>query len=225
MLDPAPVRVAIVDDERMVLQGLHAWLGAERTPLDVVAAVDTWNDLLHHPAFPVDVVLLDLDLKDDLPVVMKIATLRSAGIATVIISTHANPVEVRGCLSAGALAYLPKSEPADEIVRATQLAARGQSYLTAELAALLVADRSESTATASLVPDLSPQEMRALVWYASGLPMKSVARRMNLSPDTAKDYIDRVRVKYAETGREARTKVELYQRAVEDGFLSSPAAQ
>jgi DNA-binding NarL/FixJ family response regulator len=143
-------------------------------------------------------------------------------MATVMISTHANPAEIRGCLSAGALAYLPKSESADEIVRAARLAAAGQPYITPELAALLVADRHD-TADATTVPSLSPQEIRALVWYASGLPMKSVARRMNISQETAKDYIDRVRLKYAESGREARTKVELYQRAVEDGFLSQPA--
>jgi hypothetical protein len=49
--------------------------------------------------------------------------------------------------------------------------------------------------------------------------MKSVARRMNISVDTAKCYVDRVREKYAHAGREARTKIDLHRRALEDGLL------
>jgi DNA-binding NarL/FixJ family response regulator len=215
--------VAIVDDERMVLQGLQSWLSTADKHVEVVVAARSWAELLDSPQLPVDVVLLDLDLKDHVAPAVKITTLRSAGMATVMISTHANPAEIRGCLSAGALAYLPKSEPAEEVVRAVMLAAAGQSHMTSELAALLLVDREESRTGDRAVPSLSPQELRALVWYASGLPMKSVARRMNIGQDTAKAYVDRVRAKYADAGRDARTKVELYQRAVEDGFLPGPA--
>ena len=68
-------------------------------------------------------------------------------------------------------------------------------------------------------PALSPQELRALTLYASGLPLKSVAWRLGVTVYTAKGYIDRVRQKYADVGREARTKLELHLRAVEDGWL------
>jgi DNA-binding CsgD family transcriptional regulator len=67
---------------------------------------------------------------------------------------------------------------------------------------------------------LSPQELRALALYVSGLPLKSVARQMGVQYETAKSYLDRVRAKYAQVGREARTKVELRNRAVEDGHLT-----
>jgi len=58
--------------------------------------------------------------------------------------------------------------------------------------------------------------------YASGLPMKSVARRMGISPETVKDYLMRVRRRYEEVGRPAATKTELYFRAVEDGLVDPP---
>jgi hypothetical protein len=54
---------------------------------------------------------------------------------------------------------------------------------------------------------------------ATGLPMKSVAVRMGISEETAKQYLGRVREKYARAGRAARTKMELYHRAVEDGHI------
>jgi two-component system, NarL family, response regulator DevR len=52
--------------------------------------------------------------------------------------------------------------------------------------------------------------------------MKSVARRMGISPETVKDYLMRVRRRYGEVGRPAATKTELYFRAVEDGLVPPP---
>ena len=212
------LRLAIVDDHQMVLSGLRAWVGQADRSVQVVIAATSWADLLDHPAFPVDVVLLDLDLGDDIPAPLKISTLRQAGVATVVISTLADPARIRVCLAAGAAGYLPKTEPADEILRAVTAAATGEGYMTPSLAALLVADREDDAENA---PTLSPQELRALVLYASGLPMKSVARRLGVSTHTAKGYIDRVREKYTHAGRVARTKLELHRRAVEDGLLAS----
>jgi two-component system uhpT operon response regulator UhpA len=215
---PAPLRLALLDDEEMVLEGLAAWLSRESVEVHVAVAASQWAELLIHPAFPVDVVLLDLQLRDGIPAPIKVTTLRTAGVASVIISTHATAAEVRACVNAGALGYLPKSEPAAEMIRAAQHAGRGESYITPILAALLVADREGDLDVG--VPQLSPQELRALTLYASGLPMKNVARRLNVTYDTAKSYVDRVREKYEQAGRGARTKVELYQRALEDGLLS-----
>jgi two-component system, NarL family, uhpT operon response regulator UhpA len=214
----ASIRLAIVDDHQMVLSGLEAWIGHADSGIKVVIAATSWADLLDHPAFPVDVVLLDLDLADDIPAPLKIASLRQAGVATVVISTLADPARIRACLTAGAAGYLPKTEPADEIIRAATAAARGEGYMSPSLAVLLVADRADDAENA---PALSPQELRALILYASGLPMKSVARRLGVSVHTAKGYIDRVREKYAQAGRAAHTKLELHQRAVEDGLLTS----
>jgi hypothetical protein len=55
-------------------------------------------------------------------------------------------------------------------------------------------------------------------------PMTSVARRLGVKPGTAKSYLDRVRDKYDQVGRSARTKIELRDRAVEDGILPSDPA-
>lgn len=213
---PSVIRLAIVDDQQMVLSALQAWLAQARADIRVVIAAPSWAELISHPAFPVDVVLLDLDLRDAIPAPVKISTLRQAGVAVVMISNLADPARIKACLAAGAASYLPKSEPAEEILRAVSAAASGQVYTNPSLAALLVEDQE---ARAGATPALSPQELRALTLYASGLPVKSVARRLGVTAYTAKGYIDRVRQKYADVGREARTKLELHLRAVEDGWL------
>jgi DNA-binding NarL/FixJ family response regulator len=170
---------------------------------------------VRHPAYPVDVVVLDLELHDGVPPAVKIAAARAAGVAVVVVSGFTDHSQVRSALSAGARGYVPKSEPVATVVDAVVAAAAGEQFLTPALAAALLADDLGGSA-----PMLSPQELRALTLYVSGLPLKSVARQMNVHYETAKSYLDRVRTKYAQVGREARTKVELRNRAVEDGHLT-----
>ena len=216
----APIRLAIVDDHRVVLDGLCTWLRAEAEDVAVVAAVTAWPELRAHPCWPPDVVLLDLDLGDDLPAVAKIVQLDAAGVHVVVMSAFGDPRHVRECLAAGALGYVPKSEDATEITRAVRAAARGEGHVTPALAAMLLAEVDAHPA-----PALSQQERRALVLYASGLPLKSVARQLDISVETAKTYLARVRDKYGAAGREARTKIALHRRAVEDGLLPSGPAE
>ena len=109
------IRLAIVDDQQMVLSGLKAWLGQAGADIGVVIAAPSWAELISHPAFPVDVVLLDLDLRDGIPAPVKISTLRQAGVAVIMISNLADPAQIKACLEGGAASSLPKSEVAEEI--------------------------------------------------------------------------------------------------------------
>ncbi|MCU0153824.1 response regulator [Curtobacterium flaccumfaciens pv. poinsettiae] len=126
-----PIRLALVDDHRMLLGALTEWIRNAADDITLVAAVTTWPELLTSPAFPVDVVLLDLDLKDSIPVSLKISTLKTAGVKTVVMSTYSEPNVVREALGAGALGYLVKSEDADMIVEAIRSAQRGEQYVSA----------------------------------------------------------------------------------------------
>jgi two-component system, NarL family, nitrate/nitrite response regulator NarL len=69
-------------------------------------------------------------------------------------------------------------------------------------------------------PRLSVQETAVLVGYASGLKLDAVARRAGIRPSTARQYLNRVKQKYLDADRPARTKLELAERAREDGLLS-----
>lgn len=203
--------VAIVDDHRMFAQGLGALLRQRGDRLEVTVAVSSWAALLSHPWHPADVTLLDLDLADGIPARVKIASLVASGSRVVMVSGTADPSVVLGCLDSGALGYVPKTDVGDDVIAAIAAALVGDVHLTPALAAVLE--------FAPRPPALSDQEARALALYAGGLPLKSVARQLNVGYETAKTYLDRVRDKYALVGREARTKVDLRQRAQEDGHL------
>jgi DNA-binding NarL/FixJ family response regulator len=119
-------------------------------------------------------------------------------------------------MRAGARGYALKNEQAAQIRSAIREVAAGRDWITPRLAYILATDDAADG------PALSNQERRALQLYATGLPMKSVARKMAIGEETVKQYLGRVREKYSLAGRAAPTKLELYYRAVEDGHLPPP---
>jgi DNA-binding NarL/FixJ family response regulator len=207
------IRLALVDDHKMLLGALTEWIRGAADDIDMVAAVTTWSGLLAHPEFPVDVVLLDLDLKDNIPVSLKISTLKTTGVKTVLMSTYSEPALVREALAAGALGYLVKSEEASMIVEAIRAAAKGESYISAEL------DLALNAITEGGSPRLSAQERRVMALYGAGEPVKAVAYQLGISEETAKSYLKRIREKYRLAGYDVGTKVALRKRAIQDGIL------
>lgn len=208
-----PIRIAIVDDHKMLLGALTEWIRSAADDIIMVAAVPTWPELLTHPEFPVDVVLLDLDLKDNIPVSVKLSTLKTTGVKTVLMSTYSEPNVVREALAAGALGYLVKSEGAEMIVEAIRAASAGESYISAEL------DLALSQGDVGGAPKLSAQERRVMALYGAGEPVKSVAFKLGISDETAKSYLKRIREKYRVAGYDVGTKVALRKRAIVDGIL------
>lgn len=208
-----PIRLAIVDDHRMLLAALTQWIRAAASDLDLVLAVPTWPELLAHPQFPVDVVLLDLDLKDGIPISLKLAQLKTAGVRTVLMSTYSEPAVVREALAAGALGYLVKSEDAEMIVEAIKAAVRGEAFISHEL------DLALHAAEDGGGPRLSAQERRVMALYGAGESVKSVSYRLGISQETAKSYLKRIREKYRLAGQDVGTKVALRKQAIADGIL------
>jgi DNA-binding NarL/FixJ family response regulator len=206
------IRIAIVDDHRMILGALTEWIRNAADDIEVVAAVATWPELLTSPAFPVDVVLLDVDLKDNIPISVKLSALKTAGARTVLMSALSDPNVVREALAAGALGYVVKSEDAAMIAEAVRSAVQGESFVSAELEVLLNETEGSS-------PKLSAQERRVMALYGAGEPVKSVAYKLGISDETAKSYLKRIREKYRLAGFDVGTKVALRKRAIADGIL------
>lgn len=207
------IDVAAVDDHPIVLDGFASWIMAPESDIRVIDTATTVAALLAGPGRAAHVVLLDVDLGDGTTVERNVADILAAGPAVLILAGSDKPVAVRAAMRAGALGYALKNEESGQIRAAIEAVAAGQDWISPRLAYILATDDAADR------PALSPQETRALQLYATGMPIKSVARKMTISDDTAKQYLGRVREKYARAGRAAPTKLELYYRAVEDGHL------
>ena len=210
---PAVIDVAAVDDHPVILDGMAGWISAPGCGIQVIATAPTVCALLAGPGRAAHVVLLDLELGDGTSAERNVAAIRAAGPAVLVLSASDKPVTVREAIRAGALGYVVKNEETAQVRSAIKAVARGKDWISPRLAYIFATDDAPDR------PDLSTQETRALQLYATGMPMKSVARRMCISEETAKQYVGRVREKYSRAGRAAPTKLELYYRAVEDGHL------
>jgi len=207
------IDVAAVDDHPIVLDGVAGWVMAAGSGIRVVGTAATVDALLAGPGRHAHVVLLDLDLGDRTTVERNVAVILTAGPAVLVLSASDKPLSVRAAMRAGALGYVLKNEETSQIRAAIKAVAAGQDWISPRLAYIFATDDAPDR------PGLSPQETRALRLYATGMAMKSVAKRMAISEETAKQYVGRVREKYARAGRAAPTKLDLYYRAVEDGHL------
>lgn len=212
------ITVAAVDDDPLVLQGLSAWLAPADSGIVVIDLAQSVDALLHGRGRTADVVLLDVWLGDDSRVGDNVRAIAASGPAVVTISTQDITDLIVESIEAGALSYVHKSLDPTEIRAAVRSAASRQKFMTPALAFALRSDQRPAR------PSLSLQETESLRLYASGLRMTDVARRLGVKPSTAKGYLDRVRAKYDDAGRAARTKLDLRERALEDGILRTSSA-
>jgi len=207
------IDIAAVDDHPIIRDSVADWVKADEDDIRVVATAATVAALLAGPGRHADVVLLDLDLGDGTTAEGNVAAILAGGPAVLVLSASDRPPAVRAAMRAGARGYALKDEQADQIRAAIREVAAGKDWISPRLAYIFATDDAADR------PALSQQERRALQLYATGLPLKSVARKMAISEETVKQYLGRVRQKYALAGRDAPTKLELYHRAVEDGHL------
>ncbi|MCY0932505.1 response regulator transcription factor [Streptomyces sp. H27-H1] len=213
------ITVAVVDDDRMLLEGLRSWL-RDVPRIRLVRAVATVDELLAGACaatgetadVAADVVLLDLVLRDDSTPAENISRLRAAGSRVLIISTVADRSRIVAAMAAGACGYLTKDHDLQTLVSALEEVAAGGTVHSPELAFAWAHDKSTAR------PRLSPKELQVLLDYASGLTLKSTARRAGITPNTAKYYLDRVKEKYQQAGRPAYTKIDLAVRVREDAL-------
>lgn len=207
------VRVAIVDDHEAVRLGFAG--ACEQFDFELVGSAPTVDELLEQiDGKDCAVVVTDLSLADGSLVSENVERLVDAGPAVLIFSIADKQSLMRSALLAGATAIVPKSQPMSELVEAIRLAAQGVIINNPETSAMIDADFLFKEAK------LSVREREVLSLYASGMSLKQVAYQLQIKQSSAKEHIDRVRVKYARLGREAATKVDLFKRAIEDGILS-----
>jgi DNA-binding NarL/FixJ family response regulator len=208
----AMVRVGIVDDHESVRLGLRA--ACLDAGYEVVATGPTVGAVLEQlPDSGCDVVVLDLSLGDGSSITENVKQVQATGAGVLVHSIADQVASVREALAAGAAGVIPKSAPTTTVMAAIRLVAAGEVLNNLEWASAIDADSEFGKA------QLGRRERDVLHLYASGLPLKAVAKQLGVAHSTAREYLDRVRTKYVEVGRPAPTKVDLLRRAVEDGIL------
>ena len=213
------VRVLVVDDQRVVRDGL-ALLLRVAPDVDLVGTAENGQVALDRlDELAPDVVLMDLRM----PVLDGVEATRRirAGHPTVqviVLTTYADDESVFAALRAGARGYLTKDADADEIVRAVQRVHAGEAMLDASVQARLLdafgagmpasaPPAASGRAPDELPDDLTPREAEVLALIAEGLSNAEIARRLVVSEATVKTHVNRL---FAKTGVRDRAQAVRY---------------
>lgn len=214
------IRVGFIDDHDLMRDGFAFRAQADALqnspPIVVtrlVATVDAFFADDADDAAECDVVALDLSLADGSRPGDNVARLTAAGCPVLIYSALIDVARVQDALANGALGFSKKSDDPALTFAKLRLVAAGETIDNQELARMIEMDQDFVQVI------LGEREQECLSLYADGLAKFSVARRMGVTESTVKKTIERIRQKYAEAGRPADDKVDLFRRAVEDGIL------
>ncbi len=212
-----PTRVALVDDHAIVEVAFRAAL-ADVPSVEFLGVSSTVGDLLtEHP--DAELVVLDLRLADGSSPISNVSSLREHGMRAIAYTSGEDPYLVRLVARTEVLGIVRKSAPVGMLLETVRAAADGQALMSTEWAAAIDADPELTDAR------LSQQEEAVLALFATGLKTQAVASSLGIAVGTVEDYVRRIRLKYARVGRAAPTKVDLYKRAIEDGFLPMPGRE
>lgn len=199
------IRVGVVDDHDLMLAGVRALLSTQNSPARFVAGADSVAGLLRTQT-GLDVVVLDVRLHDGSDPEENIRVLKSRGLPVLLHAdrTHreAGPILAR----AGAHGLVWKNDPAVHLLRAIVAVAQGEQWMPV--------DGPHSV-------NLTHRETEVLRLYATGMKYAEVAASLepSVSVESVKTYLSRIRKRYADANRPASTRMQLRQRALEDGLL------
>ncbi len=216
---PETIRVLLVDDQRLMRDGLRILLELE-SDLEIVgeaehgqAAIEGYR--LHSP----DVVLMDIRMPgiNGVEATRRIkSTWPEARI--LILTTFDDDEYVFEGLRAGALGYLLKDVSGSDLANAIRTVAAGGALIEPSVARKVVAEFARLTPTSSTVKNLadplSAREIEILKVLARGYTNKEIAAHLHLAEGTVKNYVTSILSKIS-----ARDRTQAALRAQELGLL------
>lgn len=200
----------IVDDHPVVRQGLRAMLSSEPglTVMGMAASAREALSLLAHKE--PDVVLMDLRMPgmEGTEAIVELRRMRPNARILVLTNYGSDEYIVRTTQS-GAMGYLLKNTPQEEIVKAVRMVYRGERYVPKDIAQRLFEAIGRE--------ELSPRELEVLSLVAEGCTNKDVAQRLFISDKTVRNHITSCLLKL-----QAKDRTEAVTRAIQRGLIRVP---
>jgi len=206
------IRILIVDDHRMVREGLIAML--RDTEIDVVGEAETIAEALEEiDAKNPEAVLLDVRLQGQSGLTAcREMTEKYPDVAVVFLTVYEDAQYVFEALRAGAKGYMLKRASADDIVNVLEQVRAGETIIDPGLAGK-IAVRASHLAPGRLWPGaelgITQRESEVLRAMVDGLNNKAVAEQLVISEDTVKTHVRSIFRKLGVTDRAQAVSVTL----------------
>ncbi|MER5472213.1 response regulator transcription factor [Streptomyces sp. NPDC002935] len=191
-----PVRVVIVDDHRIVLDGLSALLDSVEG-IDVIGEAASGEEAVTLVGtLQPDVILMDVEMPGIGGVeATRRITAAHPGIAVVMLTMYGEDEFLFSALRAGAHGYLLKGAQQEDVVRTLGAVARGGAVFGADVARRVLETFSDPRPAAVPFPQLTEREREVLALLANGWPNSRIARHLALTSKTVANHVSNILTK------------------------------
>ena len=208
-------KVLIVDDHALFRAGLRLIL-AQQDQIEVVGEAESGEEALRQAKrLAPDICLMDLAMPGGMGGIEATRRLRRLlphcqVIALTVLGDDPFPSQLR---EAGAMGYLTKGCPADELVKAVRLVASGRPYIDSSVAqARMLADWEGGAG--SPFKELSSRELQVAMMILDGQRTQDISETLSLSPKTVSTYRQRIHEKLG-----VHSDVDLTRLAFRHGLI------
>ncbi|MBC8162616.1 MAG: response regulator transcription factor [Roseiflexaceae bacterium] len=209
------ISVLIIDDHRVVRQGLHDFLELQED-IEVVGEAASGEEgvRMARELLP-DVALQDLVLPgiDGVEATRQIKMV-SPSTRVIVLTSFADGDKVFPAIKAGAISYLLKDVQPDELARAIRAAQRNEAVLHPEVAGKLMQEFNAPRPAENQVEQLTEREMDVLRLIARGKSNKEIADALIISEKTVKTHVSNILSKLHLADRTQAAIYALRQRLV-----------
>jgi DNA-binding NarL/FixJ family response regulator len=208
--NPDAIKVLIVDDHPVIRIGLRTMLDSEES-ISVTGTAESATEAINEVqrSLP-DVVLMDMRMPEmEGPEVIEELRRLQPELRILVLTNYESDEYVLRALRAGAMGYLPKSTPQDELVDAVKMVHANQRCIPPSIMERLAEMIGREA--------LSQRELEVMVLVAQGKSNKEIANTLSISDKTARNHVASCLVKL---GADDRT--EAATTALRRGIIQLP---
>lgn len=192
------IKVLLVDDQGLIRQGLRVLLELE-PDIEIVGEAENGEQAINLVAkFQPDVVLLDIRM----PIMDGVAATREiqkrfAKTKILVLTTFDDDEYVSAALQNGAMGYLLKDTPSEELAVAIRAVYKGYTQLGPGIVKKLLTQFShvaltQSPPVPSSLAELTPREKEVLRLIATGASNREIAQQLYISEGTVKNHVTNI---------------------------------
>lgn len=189
------IRIAIVDDHKIVRDGIRAILFLQDDIEIAGESADAEDMLAKIKSLDAHILLVDLMLPGmDGIELAEILKKRMPELKIIVLTSNTDETSIIRCIQAGVQGYISKEASGEEVIKAIRLVASGEEYFGEKITSIIfrsyIARNSQtkeinSTSPASI---LTAREKEVIACFGDGLSYKETAARLSLSPRTVETH-------------------------------------